>query len=133
MNHPLSSMMGASIEKIREMVDVNTVTGDPIVTPEGVTIIPVSTVKVGYAGGGSDFATKHHPAGKDNSFGGGAGASVTVTPTAFLVIKGESVRVLPVTTPPSGSIERLVELLPDLIDQIAGLTRKKEETENSRD
>ncbi len=133
MNHPLSSMMGASIEKIREMVDVNTVTGDPIVTPEGVTIIPVSTVKVGYAGGGSDFATKNHPVGKDNSFGGGAGASVTVTPTAFLVIKGESVRVLPVTTPPSGSIERLVELLPDLIDQIAGLSKKKEEGNLSND
>ena len=131
MNHPLSSMMGASIEKIREMVDVNTVTGDPIVTPEGVTIIPISTVKIGYAGGGSDFVTKNHR--QDNSFGGGAGASVTVTPTAFLVIKGESVRVLPVTTPPSGSIERLVELLPDLIDQISGLSKKKEEAEITND
>ncbi len=133
MNHPLSSMMGASIEKIREMIDVNTVTGDPIVTPEGVTIIPVSMVKVGYAGGGSDFTTKNQPIGKENPFGGGAGASVTVTPTAFLVIKGESVRVLPVTTPPSGSIERLVELLPDLIDQVAGLVKKKEETEITND
>ena len=131
MNHPLSSMMGASIDKIREMVDVNTVTGDPIVTPDGVTIIPISTVKVGYAGGGSDFTTKNNAAKNENPFGGGVGASVTVTPTAFLVIKGESVRVLPVTTPPSGSIERLVEMQPDLIDQLAALGEKNKKTEFS--
>ena len=128
MSHPLSNMMGSSIEKIREMVDVNTVIGDPICVSEGVTIIPVSKVKVGYAGGGSDFVTKNYPAAKDNAFGGGAGAGVTITPIAFLVIKGDSVRMLPVTTPPSGSIERLVELLPELIDQLAGLTKKKEDT-----
>jgi sporulation protein YtfJ len=126
MSHPLPNMMGASIEKIREMVDVNTVIGDPIRTSEGVTIIPVSKVKIGYAGGGSDFITKNYPATKDNAFGGGAGAGVTITPVAFLVIKGESVRMLPVTTPPSGSVERLVELLPELIDQLSGLLKKKD-------
>lgn len=126
MSHPLPNMMGASIEKIREMVDVNTVIGDPIRTPEGVTIIPVSKVKVGYAGGGSDFITKNYPAAKDNAFGGGAGAGITITPMAFLVIKGESVRILPITTPPSGSVERLVELLPELIDQLSGLMKKKD-------
>ena len=126
MSHPLPNMMGASIEKIREMVDVNTVIGDPIRTPEGVTIIPVSKVKVGYAGGGSDFITRNYPVSKDNAFGGGAGAGVTITPVAFLVIKGESVRMLPVTTPPSGSVERLVELLPELIDQLSGLLKKKD-------
>lgn len=126
MSHPLPNMMGSSIEKIREMIDVNTVIGDPISVSEGVTIIPVSKVKIGYAGGGSDFITKNYPAAKDNAFGGGAGAGVTITPIAFLVIKGDSVRMLPVTTPPSGSVERLVELLPELIDQLSGLTKKKE-------
>ena len=127
MSHPLPNMMSSSIEKIREMIDVNTVVGDPISVSEGVTIIPVSKVKVGYAGGGSDFITKNYPAAKDNAFGGGAGAGVTITPVAFLVLKGDSVRMLPVTTPPSGSVERLVELLPELIDQLSGLTKKKEE------
>ena len=126
MNHPLPDMMGNSFGKIKEMVDVNTIIGDPIQTPEGVTIIPVSKVKVGFAGGGSDFAPKGYPANKDNAFGGGSGAGVTITPVAFLVIKGEAVRLLPVSEPASNSVERLIEMLPDLIDQISALAKKKE-------
>ena len=125
MNHPLPDMMGSSVAKIKDMFDANTVIGDPIQTPEGVMIIPVSKVKVGYAGGGSDFAPKGYPTNKPNAFGGGSGAAVTVTPVAFLVIKGESVRMLPVAEPASGSLERLVEMLPELIDQISALSKKK--------
>ena len=125
MNHPLPDMMGSTIQKIKEMVDVNTVIGDAIHTPEGVTIIPVSKVKIGLAGGGSDFAPKNFPANKANAFGGGSGAGVDITPVAFLVIKGESVRMLPVTAPASNSVERLVEMLPDLIDQLSELAKKK--------
>lgn len=135
MNHPLPDMLGSSIAKLREMVDVNTIIGDPIQTPDGVTILPVSKVKFGFAGGGSDFATKNYPANRDNAFGGGSGAGITITPVAFLILKGESVRLLPVTEPASGSVERLVEMLPDLIDQISSLTRRKTgtagESENS--
>lgn len=127
MNHPLPEMMGSSLTKIKDMVDVNTIIGDPITTPEGVTIIPVSKVKIGYAGGGSDFAPKGYPANKDNAFGGGSGAGVTITPVAFLVIKGESVRLMPVAEPASNSVERLVEMLPELIDQVSALTKKKQE------
>lgn len=127
MNHPLPDMMGSSIAKLRELVDVNTIIGDPIQTPDGVTILPVSKVKFGFAGGGSDFATKNYPANRDNAFGGGSGAGVTITPVAFLIIKGESVRLLPVTEPPSGSMDRLVEMLPDLIDQVSSLLRRKNE------
>ena len=126
MNHPLPDMMGNSFGKIKEMVDVNTIIGDPIQTPEGVTIIPVSKVKVGFAGGGSDFAPKGYPANKDNAFGGGSGAGVTITPVAFLVIRGEAVRLLPVAEPAANSVERLIEMLPDLIDQISALAKKKE-------
>ena len=118
MNHPLSEMMSASMSKIREMVDVNTVIGDPIVTEGGVTIIPVTKVSIGYGGGGSDFATKNYPANRDNAFGGGAGAGVTITPVAFLVVRGENVRMLPVAEPASTSVDRLIEQLPDLIDKL---------------
>jgi len=127
MNHPLPDMMGLSMAKIKDMVDVNTIIGDPIVTPEGVTIIPVSKVKVGFAGGGSDFAPKGYPANKTNAFGGGSGAGVTITPVAFLIVKGESVRMMPVAEPASNSLERLVEMLPELIDQISSLNKKKQE------
>lgn len=117
MNHPLSEMMSASMSKIREMVDVNTVIGNPIVTEGGVTIIPVTKVSIGYGGGGSDFATKNYPANRDNAFGGGAGAGVTITPVAFLIVRGENVRMLPVAEPASTSVDRLIEQLPDLIDK----------------
>ncbi len=128
MNHPLPDMVSTTISKLRDMVDVNTIIGDPIQTPDGVTILPVSKVKFGFAGGGSDFATKNYPANRDNAFGGGTGAGVTITPVAFLIIKGESVRLLPVTEPASSSLERLVEMLPELIDQISSLTGKKKKT-----
>ena len=117
MNHPLSEMMSSSMSKIREMVDVNTVIGDPIVTGDGVTIIPVTKVSIGYGGGGSDFATKNYPAHRDNAFGGGAGAGVSITPVAFLIVRGENVRMLPVAEPASTSVDRLIEQLPDLIDK----------------
>ena len=117
MNHPLSEMLGDTMSKIREMIDVNTVVGAPITTPDGVSIIPVTKVSIGYGGGGSDFATKNYPAGRDNAFGGGAGAGVTITPVAFLVIRGENVRMLPIAEPASTSVDRLIELLPDLLDK----------------
>ena len=117
MNHPLSEMMSSSMSKIREMVDVNTVIGDPIVTGDCVTIIPVTKVSIGYGGGGSDFATKNYPANRDNAFGGGAGARVSITPVAFLIVRGENVRMLPVAEPASTSVDRLIEQLPDLIDK----------------
>ena len=110
-------MLGDTMSKIREMIDVNTVVGEPITTPDGVTIIPVTKVSIGYGGGGSDFATKNYPAGRDNAFGGGAGAGVTITPVAFLVIRGENVRMLPIAEPASTSVDRLIELLPDLLDK----------------
>ena len=125
MNHPLSDMMTNSMSKIRDMIDVNTVVGDPITTPGGVTIIPVTKVSIGYGGGGSDFAMKNMPVNRDNPFGGGTGAGISVTPVAFLVIKGESVRLLPVAETAHNSMERLIEMLPDLIDQISGLIGKK--------
>ena len=125
MNHPLSEMMSSSMSKIREMVDVNTVIGDPIVTGDGVTIIPVTKVSIGYGGGGSDFATKNYPANRDNAFGGGAGAGVSITPVAFLVVRGENVRMLPVAEPASTSVDRLIEQLPDLIDKLQSFVESR--------
>ncbi len=117
MNHPLSEMMTNTMSKIRDMIDVNTVVGDPITTPNGATIIPVTKVSIGYGSGGSDFSMKSTPANRENPFGGGAGAGIKITPVAFLVIRGDNVRMLPVAEPASTSMDRLIELLPDLIDK----------------
>ena len=120
----LKNLMAESMEKVKEMVDANTIVGEPITTPDGVTLIPITKVSVGYGGGGSDFATKNYPANRDNAFGGGAGAGVTITPMAFVVIRGESVRMLPVSEPASTSVDRIVELVPDILDRIEGIARQ---------
>lgn len=118
MSQSLPNMLDSTIAKIREMVDVNSVIGDPIVTNDGVTIIPVSKVSVGFGGGGSDFTTKNQN-NHENPFGGGVGAGVKVTPIAFLIIKEGSVRMIPVATPANTTADRLVEMVPDTLDKIA--------------
>ena len=130
MSQNLPNMLDSTIAKIREMVNVNSVVGDPITTADGVTIIPISKISVGLGGGGSDFVSKnvnHH----ENPFGGGVGAGVKVTPVAFLVIKDGSVRMLPVAAPANTTADRIVEMVPDTLDKIAAFidsrTEKKAE------
>ena len=124
MSQNLPNMLENTIAKIREMLDVNSVVGAPITTAEGVTIIPVSKVSVGFGGGGSDFVSRH-PNHQENPFGGGMGGGVKVTPIAFLVIKGESVRMLPVAAAPNTTADRLVEMMPDLLDKVSSILEKK--------
>ena len=130
MSEKLPNMLDRTIAKIREMVDVNSVMGDPIVTPDGTTVIPVSKISIGLGGGGSDFTTKNSNGG-DNPFGGGVGAGVKITPVAFLVIKDGSVRVIPMAVPASTTADRLVEMVPDTLDKIVSVidakTNKKAE------
>lgn len=118
MSKNLPNMLENTIAKIREMVDVNSVIGDPITTPDGVTIIPISKISVGVGGGGSDFVSRH-PNKQENPFGGGAGGGVKVTPVAFLVVKEGSVRVLPIPVPANTTADRIVEQVPDVLDKLA--------------
>lgn len=122
MSQKLPNMLESTIQKIREMVDVNSVIGQPITTADGVTIIPVSKVSVGVAGGGSDFAT--NKAGAD-PFGGGVGGSVKVTPICFLIIKDGNVRMMPVPEPASTTADRVVEMLPDTLDKLTSFLDAK--------
>ena len=130
MSQTLPNMLDNTIAKIREMVDVNSVIGTPITTPDGVTIIPVSKVSIGLGGGGSDFVSKNVNR-QENPFGGGVGAGVKVTPVAFLVVKEGNVRMLPVATPANTTADRIVEMVPDTLDKIAAFidsrTEKKAE------
>ena len=126
MSQNLPNMLENTIEKIREMLDVNSVVGDPIVTNDGVTIIPVSKVSVGLGGGGSDFVSKNANR-HENPFGGGVGAGVKVTPVAFLVVKEGSVRMIPVATPANTTADRLVEMIPDTLDKIAAFIDSRTE------
>ena len=123
MSQKLPNMLENTIAKIREMVDVNSVIGNPITTPDGVTIIPVSKVSVGFGGGGSDFSNKN--ANAELPFGGGVGGGVKVNPICFLVVKDGNVRMLPVATAPNTTPERIVEMIPDLLDKVSAMLDKK--------
>ena len=130
MSQNLPNMLENTIAKIREMVDVSSVIGDPITTPDGVTIIPVSKVSVGFGGAGSDYVSKNMNK-QENPFGGGAGGGMKIVPIGFLIIKEGSVRMLPIAAPANTSTDRLVEQIPDTLDKIVSFIdshiKKKEE------
>ena len=118
--HAINGLMGVTMDKIRELVDSNTIIGNPITMGGGVTILPVSKVTFGVATGGSDFSGK----GNKDLFGGGTGAGVTVSPVAFLVVKGGNVRTIQLADA-NNSLERAITMLPELVDKLGELLRKE--------
>lgn len=126
MSQTVPNMLEKTISKIREMLDANSVLGQPITTPDGTTIIPVSNISVGVGGGGSDFVSKNVNK-HENPFGGGAGGGVKVTPVAFLIVKEGSVRMLPVAAPANTTADRIVEQVPDLLDKITAFIDSRTE------
>ena len=117
----IPNMLESTIQKIREMVDVNSVIGEPISTPDGVTIIPVSKVSYAFASGGSDFSVKD---GK-NGFGGGNGAGVKIEPIGFLIVKDGSVRMVNITPPAASTLDRVIEKAPELMDSVQDFLAKR--------
>ena len=124
-NHPLSEVMQDAMGKVREMVDANTIVGQPIVTGD-VTLIPISKVSFGFGGGGGEYGGKGNPPAPQN-VGAGVASGVKITPVAFLVVKEGTVRVLPVAVPAVSTVDRIVEMVPDLMDKVSGLIKKNQE------
>ena len=128
MEHPIGNLMNTTMEKIKEMIDVNTIIGDPITSPDGTLIIPVSKVSYGFASGGSDLPTK-----KENKdcFGGGSGAGVTIQPVAFLTVYQGDVRLVSVDSE-EGTADKLVNMIPDVLKKVKGVF-KKDKSESADD
>ena len=124
--HPLSELIGTTMEQIRTMADANTIIGEPIHTGD-VTLIPVSRLSFGIGGGGSDFVTKNQRPEAQNSFGGGTGASAKLEPVAFLVVRGDNVRLLPVAPPPATTADRIIETVPDVVEKVTSFIEKQQE------
>lgn len=124
MAHPINDLMSATMEKLRGMMDANTVVGKPI-EAGGVTVIPVSKISIGYASGGSDFAQKNQKQDRDNAFGGGGGAGVTITPVSFLVIRDGNVRVIGVEQQPESAVERVIDKVPEVVDKVGDIIQSK--------
>ena len=113
------------MQKIREMVDANTIIGSPVTTPDGITLLPVSKLSFGFVGGGSDFMKKQEPA--NNGFGGGCGAGVKIEPVAFIVVNGDSVKMLHVAPQPVSTLEKVIEAVPGVVDKITEMIKTQQE------
>lgn len=118
--HPIGDFMDGAMDKIRTMIDANTVVGEPIVTPDGVTLIPVSRISFGLASGGNDG----REASKKSGVWGGSGAAVKTDPLGFLMIRDGTARMVSIQPPAFSTAERVIDMIPDLIDRVEGLVDK---------
>ncbi len=133
-DHPIEGLMKTAMQNIKEMVDVNTILGDPVETPDGNVVIPISRVTFGFAAGGTEFEGNGGK-GKENRnaggqpeenkmpFGGGSGAGITLHPVAFLVVGKDQTRLLPVEG--NMLVDRLIDAAPQLIEKFQGLFRQE--------
>jgi len=126
--HPIRDVMDTAMKNIKEMVDVNTIIGDPITAPDGTLIIPVSKVGFGFASGGSDFTTKNTTS--EPCFAGGSGAGVTITPISFLVVSPTNgTYLLPIDQSAPSTVDSLISSVPGIIDQVKNFFCKKKDEE----
>ena len=134
MQHPIDTMMQTTMENIRGMVDVNTVIGSPVTGAKGTTIIPISKVSFGFIAGGGEYTVDDHRsrsiAMENYPFAGGTGAGVSVQPVGFLVVGDGTVKVLPAQS--GSAMERIVELLPQLVEEYAQNGEKNGKTRNKK-
>jgi sporulation protein YtfJ len=130
--HPIQGLMKTAMENIKEMVDVNTIVGDPVETPDGSVILPISKVGFGFAAGGSEFLGENEQDNKIEArmasvalpFGGGSGGGVSITPIAFLVVNSMGVKVVPLDNQ-THLYERLIDSAPQVFDKIQSMLKGK--------
>ena len=124
-NNKIGELMEVTMTKLKQMVDVNTIIGEPITTPDGIMLIPVSRVSFGFGSGGSDIPAKD----KANGFGGGNGAGVKIDPIGFLIVRDGNVRMLNIAPPPGTTLDRVVEMIPSVLDRVEEFVEKHKTTE----
>ena len=127
--HPINSLMNETMDKIKQLVDAETIIGKPIPVGTDTTIIPISRVSFGFASGGSDYVSKHARESAPACFGGAGGAGVTVTPVAFLVVDKTGTRILPINEQASSTADRLVELIPDAVSKVSNFVQSRKQGE----
>ncbi len=122
---PIAELVATAMNSIKEMVDVNTIVGEPVETTDGTVIIPISRVSFGFGAGGTEFSSKAKPAEGNANFGGGTGGGVSINPMGFLVVCGGNVQFLPIGT---GGVERLTDYIPVAIEKVSQFIKKKKES-----
>lgn len=121
--HPINGLMETAMQNIKDMVDVNTIVGEPVESKDGTIIIPISKVSFGFGAGGSDFGQKNLAASNAN-FGGGSGGGATIEPVAFMVVGKEEIKLMPVEKN-STPAQDIIESVPTIIDKVVKLFKKK--------
>ena len=135
MNSKQNDIIKSTLDSVKGIVEANTVIGEPISTQNGITIIPVSKVSLGFASGGLDYASRKEQTAKDNNFGGGSGTGISVTPMAFLVIKPDStVELLNMSVPDTAinkiaTVGNIIEKSPDILEKIKNVFSKENKGE----
>ncbi|MFL0196523.1 GerW family sporulation protein [Clostridium sp. WILCCON 0269] len=125
-SHPIENLLKSTMENLKDMIDVNTIVGDAVESKDGSFIIPISRVSLGFVSGGSEFNSKNEEASNsDYPFGGGSGAGVTVKPVAFLVTKGDSIRLLSLNQ--NSTYDRIVDSIPQVMDLVKGMVNFRSE------
>ena len=124
-NNPIGELMQATMDNVRNILKVDTVVGEPIYTPDGITLVPISRISVGFGGGGVEFNGKR--SGDVRPYGGGNATGVKVDPIGFLVIKDGVIRMINVTPPASNTVERLIDLVPQVMDKVDSFIAKQKE------
>ncbi|MCR1898047.1 GerW family sporulation protein [Irregularibacter muris] len=133
--HPIEGLMKTAMESIKDMVDVNTIVGDAVETPDGTVIIPISRVGFGFASGGGEYKKEElkdlqqNMENKDFPFAGGAGAGVSVQPVAFMVVGQGQIRLLPVDQ--NTTVERIIEMAPQFITDVQNIFSKNNNMGNN--
>ena len=113
-NNPIGELMQTTMENVKNILKVDTVVGDPIYTPDGITLVPISKISVGFGGGGVEFNSK----GDKKPYGGGNATGVKIDPIGFLVIKDGCVRMVNITPPASNTVDRIIDLVPQVMDRV---------------
>ena len=121
--NPIGSIMQTTMDNVKNMLKVDTVVGEPIFTPDGITLVPISRISVGFGGGGVEFTSRK--VGGDRPYGGGNATGVKIEPIGFLVIKEGVVRMINVTPPASNTVDRILDLVPQVMDKVDNCIEKQ--------
>lgn len=124
-NNPIGELMQTTMENVKNILKVDTVVGDPIFTPDGITLVPVSRISVGFGGGGVEINSKKNADARP--YGGGNATGVKIDPIGFLVIKEGNVRMINIMPPANTTLDRIIDLVPQVIDRVDSFINKQNE------
>jgi sporulation protein YtfJ len=125
--NPIGRLMNTTMENVRNVLKTDTVVGDPITTPDGMMLVPISRISMGFGGGGIELNSKR--SADTRPYGGGNATGVKIEPIGFLIIKDGSIRMVNVTPPANNTVDRIIEMVPQVIDKVDAFIEKQKSSD----